>query len=209
MARVGFRYVTFGIESMHDHVLTFLNKDLKRKTIEKAFARIRHVPMFFVSNFIIGSVGETREQMLQIPAFARDIGLDSIMIHPLRCRGPEPLAAQVLAAPGYHIDPESKRVYSDALSVADILRIERQIKREFWTPRQVVKSALKFNRLVRPNLLAMAWNTVSWRMRGRPGPWEVRQARMPVRPAQRPPENGDRRADAGLTTVPDHSPIAH
>ena len=176
MARTGFRYVTFGIESMHDHLLEFLNKDLKRRTIEKAFAKIRHVPMFFVSNFIIGSVGETREQMLQIPEFARAIGLDSIMIHPLRCRGPEPITAKVLAAPGYHIDPESKRVYSDELSVNDILKIERQIKRDFWTPRQRLKSGLKFYRLLKPNLVSMAWNTGSWRLRGRPSAWGLQEA---------------------------------
>lgn len=176
MARTGFRYVTFGIESMHDHLLEFLNKDLKRRTIEKAFSKIRHVPMFFVSNFIIGNVGETREQMLQIPEFARAIGLDSIMIHPLRCRGPEPLTAKVLAAPGYHIDPESKRVYSDELSVKDILQIERQIKRDFWTPKQKLKSGLKFYRLLKPNLVSMAWHWTSWRLRGRPDPWGVREA---------------------------------
>jgi radical SAM superfamily enzyme YgiQ (UPF0313 family) len=176
MARTGFRYVTFGIESMQDHLLEFLNKDLKRKTIEKAFAKIRHVPMYFVSNFIIGNVGETREQMLQIPDFARAIGLDSIMIHPLRIRGPEPLKAKVLAAPGYHIDPDSRRVYSDALSVDDIYRIERQIKRDFWTPRQKLKSALKFYRLLKPNLASMAWNWTSWRIRGRPDPWGLREA---------------------------------
>lgn len=177
MARTGFRYVTFGIESMHDHLLEFLNKDLKRRTIEKAFAKIRHVPMFFVSNFIIGSVGETREQMLQIPEFARAIGLDSIMIHPLRCRGPEPLTAKVLAAPGYHIDPESKRVYSDELSVKDILQIERQIKRDFWTPKQKLKSGLKFYRLLKPNLVSMLWHWASWKLRGQPGPWELQDAR--------------------------------
>ncbi|MBI3044477.1 MAG: radical SAM protein [Betaproteobacteria bacterium] len=178
MARTGFRYVTFGIESMHDHLLEFLNKDLKRRTIEKAFAKIRHVPMFFVSNFIIGNVGETREQMLQIPGFARAIGLDSIMIHPLRIRGPEPLKAKVLAAPGYHIDPETKRVYSDELSVDDILQIERQIKRDFWTPKQKLKSGLKFYRLLKPNLVSMAWNTASWRLRGRPSAWELQEARV-------------------------------
>jgi hypothetical protein len=172
---------------MHDHLLEFLNKDLKRKTIEKAFARIRHVPMLFVSNFIIGNVGETREQMLQIPDFARAIGLDSIMIHPLRIRGPEPLKAKVLAAPGYHIDPETRRVYSDELSVNDILRIERQIKRDFWTPKQRLKSALKFYRLLKPNLAAMAWNAVSWRLRGRPSAWELQEARAePGRPALSP-----------------------
>ena len=177
MARTGFRYVTFGIESMHDHLLEFLNKDLKRRTIEKAFSKIRHVPMFFVSNFIIGNVGETREQMLQIPDFARAIGLDSIMIHPLRIRGPEPLMAKVLAAPAYHIDPETRRVYSDELSVNDILQIERQIKRNFWTPRQKLKSGLKFYRLLKPNLVSMAWNTASWRLRGRPNAWELQEAR--------------------------------
>lgn len=179
MARTGFRYVTFGIESMHDHLLEFLNKDLKRKTIEKAFAKIRHVPMFFISNFIIGNVGETREQMLQIPDFARAIGLDSIMIHPLRCRGPEPLTAKVLAAPGYHIDPETKRVYSDELSVQDILQIERQIKRAFWTPGQKLKSGLKFYRLLKPRLASMAWHWASWRLRGRPDPWGTRDADRP------------------------------
>lgn len=178
MARTGFRYVTFGIESMHDHLLEFLNKDLKRRTIEKAFAKIRHVPMFFVSNFIIGNVGESREQMLQIPEFARAIGLDSIMIHPLRIRGPEPLKAKVLAAPGYHIDPESRRVYSDELGVNDILQIERQIKRDFWTPKQRLKSGLKFYRLLKPNLVSMAWNTASWRLRGRPSAWELQAARV-------------------------------
>ncbi len=173
MARAGFRYVTFGIESMHDHVLEFLDKDLTRRTIEKAFAKIRHVPMFFVSNFIIGNVGETREQMLQIPDFARSIGLDSIMIHPLRCRGPEPLTAKVLATPGYYIDPDSKRVYSDELSAKDILQLARQIKRNFWTPQQTVKSLLKFNRLVKPNLFSMARHWVSWKLQGQPGPWEL------------------------------------
>ena len=176
MARAGFRYVTFGIESMHDHVLEVLNKGLNRRTIEKAFAKIRHVPMFFVANFIIGSVGETREQMLEIPDFARAIGLDSIMIHPLRCRGPEPLTAKVLASPGYYIDPESKRVYSDALSAAEVQRIARQIKREFWTPQQTVKSALKFRLLIKPDLYAMARNWAEWKLRGQPRPWEAQAA---------------------------------
>ncbi|MCC7486427.1 MAG: radical SAM protein [Burkholderiales bacterium] len=204
MARAGFRYVTFGIESMHDHVLVFLDKGLNRRTIEKAFARIGHLPMFFVANFIIGNVGETREEMLRIPEFARRIGLDSIMIHPLRCRGPEPLTAKVLAAPGYHIDPGTRRVYSDALSVADILAIERKIKREFWTPRQILRSAWKFNRLVRPGLLSMAWNGISWRARGRPDPWTSHDRATRAR-ADRYRSSGGTdggRPDAGLGAMP-------
>ena len=169
MARTGFRHVTFGLESMHDHVLEFLNKGLKRSTIERSFARIRHVPMVFIANFIIGNVGETREQMLQIPHFARSIGLDYIMIHPLRCRGPEPLTEKVLAAPGYHIDPRTRRVYSDDISYEEIRRISRQIKREFWTPAQKLKTAYKIWRLIKPaRLSTAAFNWAAWKLRGSP-----------------------------------------
>ena len=130
MSRAGFRHVTFGLESMQDHVLRFLNKDLKRRTIETAFTRMRGLPMFFIGNFMIGNVGETRGQMLQIPEFARRIGLDSIQIHHLRCRGPEPLTEIVQATSGYHIDPRTGKVYSDEISLEDIREIRRRIKRE-------------------------------------------------------------------------------
>lgn len=171
MSRVGFRYITFGIESMHDHVLDFLNKGFHRHQIEKLFARINHVPMYFIANFIIGSIGESREEMLQIPEFARKIGLDSIMVHPLRSFGPEPLTEKVLATPGYYIDPKSKRVYSDELSVKEILNLARQIKRNFWTPKQKLKSAIKFQRLFKPNIPDIAWRMVLWKLQGEPDPW--------------------------------------
>lgn len=172
MARTGFRHVTFGLESMHNHVLKFLNKGSSRHMIEKAFADIRHVPMFFVANFIIGSVGETREQMLQIPEFAHKIGLDSIMIHPLRCFGTEPLTEKVLATPGYYIDPNSRRVYSDQLSNEEIGRIARKIKRDFWTPTQKLKTAWKVKRLFKPlRASSIAWHWFSWKIQGQPDPW--------------------------------------
>lgn len=61
--------MTFGIESMRDYVLEFLDKELSRRTIEKAFAKICHVLMFFVSNFIVGNVGETRDMISYVPCF--------------------------------------------------------------------------------------------------------------------------------------------
>ena len=177
MARAGFRHVTFGLESMHDHVLEFLDKGMRRETIEKAFAKIRHVPMLFVGNFIIGSVGETREQMLQIPGFARKIGLDSIMIHPLRCRGPEPITGRILATPGYHIDPHSRRVYSDELSAETISGIARQIKRDFWTPAQKFRTAWKIYRLFRSlGVLSVSWHWFTWMLQGKPDAWRKHTA---------------------------------
>ncbi len=178
MSRVGFRHVTFGLEAMHDHILQFLNKDLKRRTIETAFSRMRNVPMFFIGNFIIGNVGETREQMLQIPAFARKIGLDSIQIHHLRCRGREPLTEVVKAAPGYHIDASTGKVYSDDISLEDMRQIRRQIKREFWTSGQALRSVWKMNRLMKPvgfSSIARRW--LSWQLVGKPDVWGSRHRR--------------------------------
>lgn len=180
MARTGFRHVTFGLESMHDHVLEFLNKGLKRSTIERCFAKIRHVQMVFIANFIIGNVGETREQMLQIPHFARSIGLDFIMIHPLRCRGPEPLTRKVLAAPGYHIDPSTRRVYSDDISYEEIRQISRRIKREFWTPAQKLRTAYKIWRLIEPaRISTAALNWAAWKLRGSPDVYGERPGGSP------------------------------
>ncbi len=172
MCRAGFRHVTFGLESMHDHLLKFLNKDLRRRTIETAFSRVRNLPMFFIGNFIIGNVGETREQMLEIPGFARKIGLDSIQVHHLRCRGPEPLTEAVRETPGYHIDDRTGKVYSDAISLADMREIRRRIKRGFWTPGQALRAAWKVKRLMKPvGFSSVAWHWLSWEMAGRPDAW--------------------------------------
>ena len=176
MARAGFKHVTFGLEAIHDHTLKFLNKGFRRHTIERAFAAIRHLPMIFIGNFIVGSVGETREQMLEIPAFARSIGLDSIMINHLRCRGPEPLTETILATPDYHIDPATRKVYSDALGIEDIRQTMRQIKRNFWTPRQKLKTAWKIHRYLKPiRFSSAAWHWLDWQRQGKPDAWGRRQ----------------------------------
>ncbi|MDH3748245.1 MAG: radical SAM protein [Gammaproteobacteria bacterium] len=179
MARAGFRHITFGLESMHDHVLKFLNKDLKRRTIERAFSRIHHMDMLFIGNFIIGNVGETREQMLQIPKFAHAIGLDSVQINHLRCRGPEPLTETVKATPGYYIDPKTRKVYSDENSLDDMADISRQIKREFWTKKQILRSAWKTKKLMTPiSFSSVAWHWLLWEVMGRPDPWGNRKNRQ-------------------------------
>jgi radical SAM superfamily enzyme YgiQ (UPF0313 family) len=172
MARTGFRHITFGIEAIHDHTLKFLNKGFRRHTIERAFEAIRGLPMIYTGNFIVGNVGETREQMLEIPDFARSIGLDTIMVNHLRCRGPEPLTKTVMATPGYHIDPDTRKVYSDSLGLADIAAIIRQIKRDFWSPSQKMKTAWKVRRLFKPvRYTSVARQWLSWRLRGKPDPW--------------------------------------
>ncbi len=95
------------------------------------------------------------------------------MVHPLRCRGPEPLADKVRAAPGYHIHPKSKRVYSDDLSAHEINRIAKQIKREFWTPAQKLKTAWKAQRLLLDpfSVPQAAAHWLKWQLQDRPDPW--------------------------------------
>ncbi len=172
MARAGFRHITFGIEAIHDHTLKFLNKGFRRHTIEKAFDAIRGLPIIYTGNFIVGNVGETRAQMLEIPEFARRIGLDTIMVNHLRCRGPEPLTETVMATPDYHIDPQTRKVYSDALGLDEISAIIRQIKRDFWTPSQKLKTAWKARQLFKPvRYTSVARHWLSWKFKGKPDPW--------------------------------------
>ena len=172
MAKAGFRHVTFGLESFDDEVLKFLKKDLKLRTIRTAFERIRGVDMLLIGNFIIGNVGETRSQMLQIPKLAHEFNLDSVQINLLRCRGPEPLTATVKATPGYYIDPRTKKVYSDENSLDDMSKIRRKIKKDFWTAPQGLRTFWRVWRLIPAiKLSRIAYEWAKWLASGKPDPW--------------------------------------
>ena len=172
VTRAGFRHVTFSLEAIHNHPLEFLNKAFKRHTNENAFTAIRHLPMLFISNFTARNVGETREPMLEIPYFARKIGLDFIMVNHLRCRGPELLTKTVLATAGHHIDEVTRKVYSDDLGLEDIRQTIKQIKRNFWAPQQQLQTGCKVQRLLKPLRLysiARHWGAGSYRAVPMPG----------------------------------------
>ncbi|MBU1905506.1 MAG: radical SAM protein, partial [Candidatus Omnitrophica bacterium] len=138
MVKAGFKALLIGIESPHDWILAQLNKGFDSATIRKSFAVLRKYPMFYHGYFIYGNIGETEEEMLCIPKFAEEIGVDSITFLKLRIEKFSPLREVAEKTPGYHITEEGK-LYSDAYSYANLKKIGRRIKFSFYTPSRFFK----------------------------------------------------------------------
>ncbi|MFH0826584.1 MAG: radical SAM protein [Candidatus Omnitrophota bacterium] len=138
MIKVGFKALLIGIESPHDWILKQLNKGFNQETIRKSFAVLKKYPIFYNGYFICGNIGETKEEMLYIASFAKEIGVDSIAINKLRIEKFSPLRELAERTPGYHVT-ERGELYSDTYSHADLKKIGRQIKFSFYTPSRYIK----------------------------------------------------------------------
>lgn len=133
MERAGFAALLLGVESAQDRTLTAMNKGFNRARIEEHFRVLRHTSMILHGYFILGCIGESEAEMLEIAPFARSLGLDTVGLSPLRTVPYDGLRDLVAANPGYHVSGRGF-VYSDAISREDLRRIRRQIWRRFYTP---------------------------------------------------------------------------
>ena len=95
-------------------------------------------PMLLFGYFIVGNIGETEEEMLQIAPFARELGLDIIQLTTLRNERYSGLEQLVASNPGYHIAPNGL-VFSDEYSSDHLRRIRRRIHRKFYGPGQILQ----------------------------------------------------------------------
>jgi len=138
MVKAGFKALLLGIESPHDWILTQLNKGFNQQTIRECFAVLKDYPIFYSGYFIYGNIGETEEEMLYIPQFAKEIGVDVIACNKLRIEKFSPLRALVEKTPGYHVTAKGE-LYSNAYSHAALKKIGRKIKFSFYTPSRYVK----------------------------------------------------------------------
>jgi radical SAM superfamily enzyme YgiQ (UPF0313 family) len=138
MVKAGFKTLLIGIESPHDWILTQLKKGFNQATIRKSFAVLRKYPIFYNGYFIYGNIGETEKEMLYIPQFAKEIGVDVIACNKLRIEKFSPLRELAEKTPGYHIT-ERGELYSDTYSHAALKKIGRRIKFSFYTPSRYIK----------------------------------------------------------------------
>jgi len=137
MERAGFMALLLGIESAQDKTLRAMRKGFDTAKIREYCKVLSHSRMFLHGYFILGNVGETEEEMLQIAPFARELGLDTLGLSVLRASPYSGLEELVAANPGYHIDPTGK-IYSDALSTQDLSEMRRRTHRRFYTAGQVL-----------------------------------------------------------------------
>ena len=142
MVKAGFKALLVGIESPHDRILTQLNKGFDSATVREAFKVLTKYPIFYNGYFIYGNIGESKEEMLYIPEFAKELGLDFITCNKLRIEKYSPIRELAEKTPGYHIT-EKGELYSDTYDYPALKKIGRTIKFSFYTPQRYFKIFLK------------------------------------------------------------------
>jgi anaerobic magnesium-protoporphyrin IX monomethyl ester cyclase len=134
--KAGIKWLLIGIESPHDRILQQINKGFTSAEVRKAFEVLKDYPFYYHCYFIYGNIDETRDEMLYIPVFAKEIGADSISFQKLQVRPHSLMLDMVKSRPDLHID-NSGFVYSDRYSMRDLRAIQKLIRKSFYTPRQV------------------------------------------------------------------------
>jgi len=156
--KAGFRIFLIGIESPHDWILEQLEKGITQQEIRDAFAVLGQYDFYLHGYFIYGNIGETKQQMLYIPKFAKEIKLDSISFQKLRIEKFSPLKEVVDKEPGYYYTRIGGSVYSERYGPKELKRIRNQIRSEFYDLPQLLNIAEKAGRvgLLRPDDLTVA-----------------------------------------------------
>jgi len=145
--QAGFRLFLLGIESPHDWILEQLQKGITQQQIREAFTVLTKYDFHLHGYFIYGNIGESEEEMLYIPKFAKEIGLDTISFHKLRVEKFSPLKELVESTPGYHYGRIGGHVYSDRYGREGLKRIRNRIRAGFYDPAQLLHIAKKARRI--------------------------------------------------------------
>jgi anaerobic magnesium-protoporphyrin IX monomethyl ester cyclase len=145
--QAGFKIFLIGIESPHDRILQQLQKGITQQQVRDAFAVLSRYDFYLHGYFIYGNIGETEEEMLYIPTFAKEIKLDSISFQKLRVEKFSPLKEVVEQTPGYHYDYIGGPVYSDCYGLKELRQIRNRIRSEFYDLPQIAHIARKATHL--------------------------------------------------------------
>jgi anaerobic magnesium-protoporphyrin IX monomethyl ester cyclase len=145
--KAGFKVFLIGIESPHDRILKQLQKDITQRQVRDAFASLMQYNFYLHGYFIYGNIGETKEEMLYIPKFAKEIKLDSISFQKLRVEKFSPLKEVVEETPGYYYNRIGGSVYSDLYGRKELKQIRNRIRSEFYDLPQVIHIIRKARRI--------------------------------------------------------------
>ena len=133
MYKAGFMAFLLGIESAHDKTLASMRKGFTIGKVREYFQVLRQFNFIYHCYFIIGNIGESREEMLDIVKFSHELGVDTLGLSVLRATKYSPLKEMVANSNNYHIEEDSGKVYSDMLSVDDLQQIRRDVNASFFT----------------------------------------------------------------------------
>ena len=101
--------------------------------MKEYFDVLKHFNFIYHCYFIIGNLGETKDEMLGIAKFAQELGADTLGLSILRATKFSPLKGMVAELDDYHIEPGSGKVYSNKLPLKTLQQIRRDVNASFFT----------------------------------------------------------------------------
>lgn len=144
LSRAGFKILTIGIESAQDKTLEAMQKGFNTTLAEKAFAEIRKVRFYIHGYFIVGCIGESYLEMLEIASFAKRLKLDTIDLSLLRTEKYSPLNEVIASSKGYYVGEENI-VLSEEFHLNKLREIRNHIYKtyyDFFTVLRITKSII-------------------------------------------------------------------
>ena len=84
MERAGFLALAFGVESLSNDTLRFYRKGQTVEMATKAMGMLKQTNIMLVCNFLLGSPGETEEDMMEYLWFGGRFGVDHLVTNRLR-----------------------------------------------------------------------------------------------------------------------------
>ncbi len=144
--QAGFKIFLIGIESPHDRILKQIDKGITQQQIRDAFEVLTRYDIYLHGYFIYGNIGETEEEMLYIPKFAKEIKIDSISFQKLRIEKFSPLKEVVEQTPGYYYNRIGGSVYSETHGRRELKQIRNRIRQAFYDLPQIVHIIRKVRR---------------------------------------------------------------
>lgn len=145
--KAGFKVFLIGVESPHDRILDQLQKGITQQQVREAFGILTQYDFYLHGYFIYGNIGETKEEMLYIPKFAKEVKLDSISFQKLRVEKFSPLKEVVEGTPGYYYNRTGGSVYSDRFGRKELKQIRNRIRSKFYDLSQVIRIIRKARRI--------------------------------------------------------------
>ncbi len=158
MWRAGFRILSIGVESAHDKTLEMLEKKTTVSGIRESFEAFRRTRFLTNGYFIVGNIGESKREILDILPFARSLGLDFMTLNILHMEENSGLAELVEGAPDYRV-AEDGIIFSDHCSKSDLRAMRKMMDRRFYSARHVlgtVRKALGAGIITYPELIRVA-----------------------------------------------------
>jgi anaerobic magnesium-protoporphyrin IX monomethyl ester cyclase len=145
--KAGFKIFLIGIESPHDWVLKQIDKGITQQQVRDAFKVLTQYDIYLHGYFIYGNIGETEEEMLYIPKFAKEIKIDSISFQKLRIEKFSPLKEIVEQTPGYYYNRIGGSVYSTRNGRKELKQIRNRIRSLFYNLPQIIHIIRKARRI--------------------------------------------------------------